>query len=50
VPHPWLGVQLAPSSSVKAVRLQAPVSWETKVRCVSGSVKRMGSRLAVPWW
>jgi hypothetical protein len=41
------GVQVAPSSSETALRLQAPVSWLTKVRPVPRSTARMASRLAL---
>src|SRR3954463_200435 len=40
-------VHVAPSSSVNAIRLQPPISCETNVRFVCGSVQRMGSRLMV---
>src|SRR5437879_8783791 len=46
MPPPWLGIQVVPSSSVNAERLSWPVNWETKVRLVNRSVKRIASRLA----
>src|SRR5229473_5263811 len=45
MPPPWLGVQVVPSLSVNAERLSWPVNWETKVRLVKRSVKRIASRL-----
>src|SRR5205814_3764691 len=47
--EPSLGMKLSPSSSVMSVVLPAgvrPSSCETKVRPVSGSVKRIGSPAA----
>ena len=43
IPEPWLGVQLAPSSSVYDMRLVRPRSCEENVRPVAESVARMGS-------
>ncbi len=43
MPPPWLGVQVAPSSSVNAERESAPVNCETKVRPLVESVNRIGS-------
>src|SRR5260370_318955 len=45
IPPPWLGVQESPSLSLNAARLSTPVNWETKVRLVNRSVKRIASRL-----
>src|SRR5688572_14379801 len=44
MPAPWLGVQVSPSLSEKAMRLIfVGRSCETKVRLVRQSVKRIGS-------
>src|SRR5947209_6311973 len=47
MPPPWLTVYVLPSSSVKADRLVVPNNWETMVRPVCESVKRMGSSVVM---
>src|SRR5687768_5533916 len=45
MPHPCVRLQVSPSSSEYAIALHLPASWLEKVRPVSRSVKRMGSRV-----
>src|SRR5687768_3702368 len=48
MPAPMLGVQVSPSSSVKAIRLTFDGrSCETMVRLVWRSVKRIGSKVTI---